>query len=589
MHCRQRDCELYGVEVGQAARYCTSCGTRFAEACSECGETVQPEAKHCGACGHPTADLDDVELAGELDAHERWLNSDEAEGRRADLRAVNDLKRRQLPGGAPGAALSGRDLTGALLPKDVAWDREIAHIDDLVGIARPLYLVLLVVSIYTIITAISTNDLSLVKNSPIQLLPETGLGVPVSRFFVSVPLLLFGFYIYFQLYLVRMWRVLGTLPAVLPDGTPNFRTIPAWLCTTLLRYYQPRWQTSFTSGLEMSQKGVTIIFIWWAPTFALLVLWLRYLVRHDWPGTTLHSVLVVLGIWSAIVLHRLAVEQIRGRQSPYRGVGGALRSLVILAVVALPVATVSLGVFFAVRSEFEAGNPRTWVPAAMTVLRVDPFADLINANLDNVDLEGADLRGANLSGASLVNTNLDRAQLQGANLSSANLDAASLRFANLDGAILWKASLRRANLSNAKLQGVVMTEANALGASFYNAILQRARLNSGIFMQVEFANADLTSTDLSDSNFRGSDFQFASLANADLSRARMDSVKFIGAKLHRADMLSTRLDGSNLLKIEGLTKDQLTESCGSGVKNLHPKMRVWLRQCSGQIGASPAT
>jgi uncharacterized protein YjbI with pentapeptide repeats len=66
--------------------------------------------------------------------------------------------------------------------------------------------------------------------------------------------------------------------------------------------------------------------------------------------------------------------------------------------------------------------------------KIEPFADLREANL-----RGANLGGANLYGANLYGANLGGAYLGGANLRATNLRGANLYGANLGGANLYSA------------------------------------------------------------------------------------------------------------------------------------------------------
>jgi hypothetical protein len=76
----------------------------------------------------------------------------------------------------------------------------------------------------------------------------------------------------------------------------------------------------------------------------------------------------------------------------------------------------------------EAINPR-WDPNDL--LKLAPFGECMNCNLQGANLERADLRGANLE-----NANLDGASLAGANLDGANLQGASMKGARMKSAIL---------------------------------------------------------------------------------------------------------------------------------------------------------
>ena len=80
-------------------------------------------------------------------------------------------------------------------------------------------------------------------------------------------------------------------------------------------------------------------------------------------------------------------------------------------------------------------------------------ADLSGANLTNANLVSADLRDANLEGANLTNAKLVSADLRGTNLKYTNLLNAKLVSADLRGANLEGANLTNAKLVSADLRG----------------------------------------------------------------------------------------------------------------------------------------
>jgi hypothetical protein len=101
----------------------------------------------------------------------------------------------------------------------------------------------------------------------------------------------------------------------------------------------------------------------------------------------------------------------------------------------------------------------------MSSYKIEPHADLRNANLCGANLCGANLCNANLCGANLRNANLYGADLRNADLRNADLHNADLRNADLCGANLCGANLRGANLRGANLRNAQLTD------------LQRAQLS----------------------------------------------------------------------------------------------------------------
>jgi hypothetical protein len=125
---------------------------------------------------------------------------------------------------------------------------------------------------------------------------------------------------------------------------------------------------------------------------------------------------------------------------------------------------------------------------------------------------------ANLSGADLSDANLSGADLSDANLSKANLSGADLRFADLS-----RTYLSVAELTCAKLRF-----------------------------------ADLSDADLSDANLNGANLNGANLSDANMSRANLSRANLSRANLSRANLSRANLSGANLIRVRGLTLEQLS-------------------------------
>ena len=71
---------------------------------------------------------------------------------------------------------------------------------------------MLLVCAYTLLTAATTTDAALVTNSGTSPLPIVGSRIAIVRFYLVMPVLLLGFYVYFHLYTQRLWESLAVLP-----------------------------------------------------------------------------------------------------------------------------------------------------------------------------------------------------------------------------------------------------------------------------------------------------------------------------------------------------------------------------------------
>jgi uncharacterized protein YjbI with pentapeptide repeats len=175
-------------------------------------------------------------------------------------------------------------------------------------------------------------------------------------------------------------------------------------------------------------------------------------------------------------------------------------------------------------------------------------ANLKKANLKKANLNGADLSDANLSDANLSDANLFIADLRGANLRRAKLIDADLRYA----------SLSHANLSNADLSDAKLSDASLSHADLRKADLSGAGLRKADLSGADLSGADLSDADLSDADLWGTDLSGADLSDADLSDAVLIGTVLSGADLIGAVLSGANLSNANLIRVRGLTLEQLS-------------------------------
>jgi len=234
--------------------------------------------------------------------------------------------------------------------------------------------------------------------------------------------------------------------------------------------------------------------------------------------------------------------------------------------------------------------------------KIEPGANLSDADLSGANLMGANLSGANLSGANLENANLSDANLSDADLRHSNLVGANLRHANLTGANLnfdpkglipargyegWRegaplfaadltganftnAGLARARLSGADLRDLRLTGANLRGAKLTGADLRDLRLTGTTLVGAELSDANLAGADLSGAdlfhaymwgaNLRGANLERANLTHTALGAYNARCVDLTGANLRGANLERANLTGANL------TGSDLT---GANLKKAH--------------------
>lgn len=321
--------------------------------------------------------------------------------------------------------------------------------------------------------------------------------------------------------------------------------------------------------------------------------WLRYLPIHDWFGTTIHVVAVVLAVMLGVAFYWRARETLRGwAHQKFEWIGfWKIDAVRIHAEFGLFVALLTLGIsdgaINGVRKDYfgyeDAWAHRQIVPQALhrvnfraelgirnadvsvkpadwTGLGTKPgdltaadLAQVVEAQLAAKDLRYAAARGAFLVKADLARADLQGADLEGANLYDANLHRANLREADLEGADLDRTNLQVADLAGANLQGAKFFIANLRGANFSSADLQRADRRHADLQWANFLGANLRGADLSSADLRRADLQGAYLWDADLQRADFQQTDLQGASLTEADLqgavlIETDFQGAVLIR-----------------------------------------
>lgn len=487
------------------------------------------------------ADLRDADLAGTA--------LRDADLQDADLRDVKGLT---------GGQFGGSDVAGAKLPDAIVKFEGLTNVQETSKGAQGLFTSIMLLSGYTWLTVIATRDNQLFNRAAptSSRLPILGTEIPLAQLYTVMPLLLLGFYVYFLLYLQRLWEELTDLPAVFPDGRPLDRKAYPWLLNGLVRIHFLRLsghQTPLTNWQARTSAGVA----WGLVPCTLLLIWSRYLRSHDWWVTGIHVWILSLAVGAGVAFYRLAVNTLRaGRPTRFtrqkRWGRFVMNTRVFATTVALAVSVVLLvlsqGAIRGVNTRllksgvavtattFHPTDFRVWVPQGLGFLGVRSFAALDETDLSTrpanwsgkdielvkgADLGGRDLRFADAYAAFFVNAYLRDTDLRGADLRDADLRGANLKRANLLGA-----NLRGAKLGKADLRGAILDLATLKDVDLTDAVLDGARLRK----------ADLTGADLSRADLTDTDLQGAILVDANLQGAAL-----VGAKMRGADLTGARL------------------------------------------------
>jgi hypothetical protein len=369
--------------------------------------------------------------------------------------------------------LAAADLAGARLPTTLQHFAGLASVRDLAQQARWLWLLLFVGCALSWLIIASTTDAALLTNAPAALLPYLHTPIPSESFYKVMPCVLLGLYLYFHIYLLRLWEEFADLPAIFPDGRPLDRAAYPWLLHGLVRVYCWRLR-HIRPALSRVQTGLAILLAWWMVPLTLMLFWGGYLSNHDWPVTTVHVTLLVAAIGSAVLFQGLARTLLRGRVvRPYTH--GAV-ALVLAFAIDVVLSLLSFGALTGVPSHLSpqlqappraathtaVDDLRRLVPRLFAFIGCSPFANLAEMDVSTrlfpptaqqdeslSQVVGAHLSSRNLRYANAVRAFLVKADLRGADLSHADLRYADLRGAQFDGATLYSANFQGADLMHA--------------------------------------------------------------------------------------------------------------------------------------------
>ena len=479
--------------------------------------------------------------------------------------------------------LAGTNLTGVRLPSALAGFDRMGHLSGVIGIARPLYLFVLVVTAFIVMTVFSTPDVALFTNAPSAVMPNLSTSIPAASLFWIAPLILIFLYAYLHFYMARVWQDLGGLPNVLPDGTPIERGAHPWLFINLV---------CLRGGMQVVgfREALAIFLMWGAVPATLLAIWWRYLPLRDWPVTGAHIVIVLFAVWGALRLFAGAMTHMR------RQIWRVSRQRKILWW--LGIAMVAISIFCHglpwLLDRLAPDPPEDGVafPEAMGVKPKNVLwltADLEDGDLDGAAMTRRDLRYAYGHRASLVAVNLKDSTLAGsdfqrADFSRALLEDVDLSDANLDSTGFHNACLRRARLVRSDLEDADLSGAYLGRADLSYAYLGRARMQYANLQGANLAGADLTRADL-----RGAIFNCYASHQHDTKRApEVRCTTFRDTNFSGADLRGAQFLGSDLSTARHLTPQQLAAACGVNVR-LPPGLGDSLPDCGedSNLGIAP--
>lgn len=537
--------------------------------------------------------------------------------------------------------LGGANLYDAMLPETISSIDGAKTVWETTKNARWFYFFLLAMCALCVAGVATTSDAHLILNG--QTIPIARLGniLPLNAFYLIAPILLVVLFVRFQFLLLRVWSSMAALPAVFPDGQTVERGGPWYLMGLVRRHF--RWLRESRTPASWLETTIATALAYWAVPAAVALFWMRYLVRQDLRGTSLHILIFVLSVAVATGLPSLVSRAIRSGEEKLPTTRKVFR--VGLLTLRAPIAAglvlliLSFGVIWGVPAETDASSryfsasPRRWAAEAFRLVGYRPYADLIEAALvprsarlatptdTPADGSGAKLNenslryarayratfaGARLWRADLVGAYLTEADLRYANLREVRMRDAVLDHARADHAQLISADGRYANLTGADLRSSDMTYSVFEQANFAGAKLGGASVYGANLRRSNWLRADLTRADMRDTQLQESELSLANLELTDLSGAKLSGTKFggalfkgtilLGADLRNTDlrgasfpaavlrdapMDGAQVDGADFRGALGLTPAEICPTKGWQTAQFDPDVLAALRsQCS---------
>ena len=420
--------------------------------------------------------------------------------------------------------------------------------------------------------------------------------------------------------MIKLWEALSGLPAIFPDGKRLDEIAYPWLFNGLVRRHFRLLKTD-RPFIAHVQEWITIILAWWVVPITMICFWIRYIPRHDWLGSSLQIVLIVLSIVFGLFFFRMSALTLKGKEKHNLS---SLKSLSIyIFTILLTWVTFFILSFGAINGEklqnFTTAKlnglsfPKQIIPCLFQRFGYDVFADFRgmyvsekplnyyeiskDERLESVKgatLGNANLAHANLYGAFLINADLRHANLYSAELSYANLQNSDLSYSNLTKTFQYETKLQHANLLGADLQFSTLTDANMEGANLSEANLRNASLSGN---GANLKNADLTFSVLEEANLSYAKLNYANLKYANLKYAILKN-----ANLHQTDCSHTNLykadfDGANLaganfyhsflIMSKNLTIEQLSKVKTLYKANLDPDLMKQVKDCCPHLLEKP--
>ncbi|BDS13106.1 pentapeptide repeat-containing protein [Aureispira anguillae] len=496
--------------------------------------------------------------------------------------------------GSQEAIFARASLEGSNLTDDLVDPETLVQIGELAKITKPIFIGLLSACIYSWITIATIQDIAIISDSREVVLPIIQVKIAVSGFFFITPVILYFIFLYFNLYLRKLWKEVSSLPFKLQNGKEAITKVYPWLLISIgnSNFID---ETTPYSSFKRIEIIICFLLAWWVVPLTMGIFWIDSLVRHDWWMASFLICMLILSVSTALIYQINSLSVLYRKQlskgSPWKP------AIILGLLVSCCVLYTYNGMVGIQQPKYTANLERAFlvpIPSGyIASTDKEKYKDIIGPNLSGCDLRFAKARGvfgvqsifvgANMEGIILKNSCLTKADFRGVQADSADFSYADLSMSIFGGISIdsvsfgqkkikernYKAKKRINNLRKfsrgAKLKGANLSSIKADGVNFIgielNSVnLSRAKLRRANFWGAELIEADFRYAKLERVYFSYAQADFANFSytqadSADFSYAQVDSANFWGAELrganfssaqaNLADFSSTQLENAN--------------------------------------------
>lgn len=492
------------------------------------------------------------------------------------------------------AQLAATDLTGAKLPEDLAEFGALETVEAMSVSSSKVFFTLLLTAAYVLITEATLRDVQLITDTQPIKLPIVEVPIRVTFFLVTAPLLLLCLYIYFHLYLQRLWETMAQLPARFPDGRRLDERTHPWLMNDLARVHIPLLRAN-SPPLSKLQSLLSMSVGYALVPLIICAMWFRCTGLQNWKLMGFHIVIFGLSVACAANFTRLIhvalakknpESKLTTRLADICGVGfgyplgiAAALTLTILSI-GVTEAGEGTGVFV---NDFELFEPSSklspiwkgeakdhqyWPPRhplPRWIVQPSVALSALFPMHDRTWVQAEDLSNKPTSWTGLPKKQdeelgqVHRVQLEG------NLARLQAGWSFCAKDFFWHTNISWSDFSNADLRGITFLQVTACKAKFENARLadgdepsfekngkadmdatHSATIYGGLFKAAKFGGAVLTSIQASAVDFSDSDFTGAHGRAANFGWSVLDGAFLVSSDFRQAIFTCASLEGATL-------------------------------------------